>query len=74
MGSRSRDNGHKSDVIDIEVKLVHETDKAWLVEYNEDEEPVWVPMSVGELEKIPNRHNTYTLTIPQRFAEQKGLV
>lgn len=62
----------RSDLVDIEVVLKHETDKAWLV--NEGDFDAWIPKSRGELEKNPAPSRTWTLTIPQGLAEEKGLV
>jgi hypothetical protein len=56
----------KSNLIDIEAYLVHETEKAWLLEMG-DNKPVWVPKSGAEF-------NGTTLTIPEPLALQKGLI
>ena len=56
----------KSNLVDIEARLVHETEKAWLLDFG-GEDPVWVPKSVGEFDGKE-------LTVPQSFAELKGLV
>lgn len=70
-------NYSKSNVVDIECILVHETDDAWLINAeDEDDETknVWVPKSVGELVSKEMSADKYILTVPQRFAEKKELV
>jgi hypothetical protein len=62
----------KSDLIDLTVFLVHETDKAWLVS-PDDELKVWIPKSRGELEKNADG-KTYNLTIPESLATEKELI
>ncbi len=63
---------HGNDTVDITVELKHSTDKAWLVS-DGGKEPVWVAKSQGELERDPGKR-TYTLTIPEYIALQKGLI
>lgn len=60
----------KSELWDGTVELLHETPNAWLV--NDGTKQAWIPKSVGELEK--NNDNSYTLTIPQAWAENKGFI
>jgi len=64
------------ELTDITVELVHETEKAWLVSQGLKDEDgkqinIWIPKSVGELEP---EGNLYILTLPVRYAEDKGLV
>lgn len=56
----------KSNLIDIDARLVHETEKAWLLDFGE-EKPVWVPKSAAEFDGK-------TLTIPEPLALEKGLI
>ena len=58
---------YKSDLVDIDLITHHETAKAWCVSLDEDSEEVWLPKSMVEREG-----DTYT--IPERLAEEKGLV
>lgn len=61
-----------SDLVDVTVVVEHETDKAWLVN-DGGKTKVWVPKSKGEIER--NRDGrTWTLTMPQWLAEDKGFV
>ncbi len=56
----------KSDLIDIEARRVNETEKAWLLDFG-GKEPVWIPKSMGEFDGKE-------LTVPESYAEQKGLI
>ena len=56
----------KSNLIDIEARLVHETEKAWLLDAGE-KKLVWVPKSSAEFDGE-------TLTIPEPLALEKGLI
>lgn len=56
----------RSNLIDIEARLVHETDKAWLLDVG-NEKPVWVPKSAAEFDGE-------TLTMPEPLAMEKGLI
>ena len=58
----------RSNLIDVEARLVHETEKAWLLDTGDDE-PTWLPKSSCELDEA-----TGALTLPQPLAEEKGLV
>ena len=60
-------NHSKSDLVDIDLITVHETAAAWCVALDEDSEEVWLPKSAVE-------RDGGTYTIPERLAEQKGLV
>jgi len=64
----------KSNLIDIEVRLIHSTEKAWLIESDTTPNPVWLPKSQGELERIPGRSGYYTLTIEENRATEKELI
>lgn len=55
-----------SEIVDIEVTLVHQTDDAWLVT-TDGAHKAWIPKSVGELDGT-------TLTLPRSWAEDKELV
>ena len=66
----------KSDLIDIEGIEVHRTPKAILVRFDDDKEPVWLPLSAVEVEPLRVRggQKAVTVTMPQRLAEEKELV
>ena len=57
----------RSNLVDIDVVLVHSTDKAYLIKYDEDKEPVWVPKSLSE-------YANGVLTLPEPVAIEKGLI
>ncbi|WP_114962064.1 hypothetical protein [Tritonibacter mobilis] len=58
----------RSNLIELEARLVHQTDKAWLLDTGE-EEPTWLPKSACEFDE-----DTGILTLPRPLAEEKGLV
>lgn len=62
----------RSDLIDLSVVLVHETDRAVLVDHG-GEGSVWVPKSLCEIERDASG-KTWTLTLPERVAQEKGLI
>lgn len=63
---------HRSDLVDISVVLVHQTEKAVLVDHGGDAN-VWLPRSAIEIEKDANG-KTWTVTLPERLAMEKGLI
>lgn len=75
-GSLTKVSLMKSDLVDLEVALHHQTDKAYLVSTTGDrKDAVWLPKSACELEDQGSRNpGIYTLTLPQSLATEKGLV
>lgn len=63
----------KSDIIDIDVEVVHRTEKAVLVHTGNKEEAVWLPLSMIEIEQgaFPGIE---TVTLRERLALEKGLI
>lgn len=62
----------KSDLVDIEVTVHHETEKAVLVSDDGDRKrAVWLPKSAIEIAGDGLR---VTVTLPERLAIDKGLV
>ena len=60
-------------LIDIDVYVLHETEKAWRVTLDDPKEGVWVPKSQAEIE--PSDDGTAAiLTLPEWLAIEKGLV
>jgi hypothetical protein len=57
-------------LIDIAVELVHQTEKAWLV--NDGVKDHWIPKSIGEMDHQQGR--VYELTIPEWMATEKGIL
>lgn len=53
----------------IEAVLEHETDHAWLLEYDEDKPPVWVPKSLC---RRGDEQDTWVM--PEWLAEREGLI
>lgn len=58
----------QSEIVDIEATLIHETEKAYLIDAGTGEN-VWVPKSIVEHDE---RDGTFTM--PRSYAENKGLV
>lgn len=55
----------RSNLYDFPAKLVHETEKAWLLDVGLDKS-VWIPKEAGEFDGE-------TLTIPEGLAIEKGM-
>jgi len=70
----------RSNLEDISVELVHETDKAWLVTdgtidpKTDKRVDVWVPKSQAELCCGPMGTALWTLTAPEWMLKDKGLL
>jgi hypothetical protein len=62
----------KSELFDFTGKILHETPGAYLINHGKPD-PVWIPKSVCEVEKNTDG-KTYTVTVPQSWAEEKGIV
>jgi hypothetical protein len=60
----------RSDLIDIDVDLIHETDRAVLVSVG-GAKAVWVPKSACEIER---EGKGWKLTLREALAVDKGLV
>lgn len=58
----------RSDLIDVDVDLIHETDRAWLFS-TDGENRIWVPKTLGEYDEDGKQ-----VALPRRIAEEKGLV
>ena len=64
----------KSDLIDIEVYIVRETNLAWCVTaIDVRTDSVWVPKSQCEVERRDDSRFA-TMTMPESFALEKGLI
>ena len=64
----------KSELIDLDVHLIAETEKAILVnlDENEKDDGVWIPKSQIEINK--RQKITVNITMPEWLAIKKGLV
>ena len=58
---------YKSDLIDLEVRLIHETALAWLLDDGKNQ--TWVPKSMCEFDR-----DAGVLTLPEATALEKGLI
>jgi len=54
---------------DIDVIIMHQTDGAWLVKYDADEEAIWIPKSMGEYDEDSGQ-----LTLPENYALEKEMI
>ena len=57
----------KSDLVDIDAELRHETDAAYLLDHG-GKEPVWLPKSMAE----DNGDGTFAM--PEWLATEKGMI
>lgn len=64
----------KSDLVDIEVTIVSQTEKAYKVASDNTGVTEWVPKSQCEYEPGNNWENIGTLTLSRWLAEDKRLV
>ena len=63
----------RSNLIDIDVEVVHRTEKAVLVHTGNKDESVWIPLSQCEIEPS-GFGGIETLTLPEPLALEKGLI
>ena len=63
----------RSNLIEIEVLQLHETEKAALVTLQDLDKGVWLPKSAIEIEPSGGA-GIWTLTIPEPLALEKGLI
>ena len=63
----------KSDIIDITVQKLHETEKAVLVTDSIPEKGVWLARSMIEIEPA-DVGGLYIVTLPEWLALDKGLI
>jgi len=62
----------KSDLVDITVIIIHQTDKAVLVDFG-GKEHVWLPHSQVEVARSPNG-KSHIVTLPEWLANEKGML
>lgn len=62
----------RSDLVDIEVRSIHMTDKAILVT-PDDQKQVWLPFSKIEIAST-GKPNRIIVTMPEAFALEKELI
>jgi hypothetical protein len=63
----------KSNLIDIDVEVVHRTEKAVLVHTGNKEQAVWIPLSQCEIEPS-GIDGIETITLSEPLALEKGLI
>lgn len=59
----------KSNIVDVDVIVVHQTEKAVLVKTDEGGEGVWLPLSQVELDEAAG-----VVTLPEWLALERGLI
>lgn len=65
----------RSDLVDIEVVVRRETEKAWGFDNpNKLRDIIWIPKSLCEVEEKPAPSKQATLTCSRRLATEKGLI
>lgn len=52
----------KRELVDLPCNVMHETDKAWLLDFDGDGKGIWVPKSCGELHLDNETTGTFTCT------------
>jgi hypothetical protein len=63
----------RSDLVDLMLIKVYETDKAVLFKESDgDEDGVWLPKSIIEVHH--KKGNIYEVTLPEYLAHEKGLI
>lgn len=62
----------RSNLVDVEVIIVHQTDKAVLVKSDEEADGVWLPLSQCEVDAEPG--SVGEVTLPDWLATERGLV
>lgn len=64
----------KSELVDIEARLVHQTEKAYLLDAGHaDKRYEWVAKSVVETD-VDRSGDSGIFTMPRNIAEEKGLI
>ena len=63
----------RSNVIDVTVQKLHETDRAVLVTDSIPEKGVWLSKSLIEIEASATG-GLYEVTLPEWLAQEKGLI
>ena len=64
----------KSNLIEIDVEVVHRTEKAVLVHISNVEQAVWIPLSQCEIMSNGGLDGIETLTLTENLAMEKGLI
>ena len=63
----------RSELVEVDVIVVHQTDKAILVRLDEDAANIWLPLSAVEVVRKP-ASNVALVTLSRVMARDKGLV
>ncbi len=63
----------KSNLVDLDVQVLHETEKAAMITLDIPENGVWLPKSQIELNET-GVAGIMTVTLPEWLAQDKGLI
>lgn len=63
----------RSNLIDLTVQLLHETDRAVRVTNSTPDKGVWLPKTQIEIEPA-DKGGLHIVTLPEWLAEEKGLI
>lgn len=63
----------RSDLVDVTLIYVHQTDKAWLFKETEKSDPIWLAKSIVEVHET-KKSGIYEVTMPEHVAQEKGLI
>lgn len=60
-------------LVDIEGIILFSTKAAINFKYDPDKDPIWIPKSIAEIYEDSKTEYT-TITIPENFAYEKGMI
>lgn len=64
-----------SDVVDLSVQFITQTERAVCIREVENGEDIWIPKSQCEIEQTdPKRYHYILLTVETGVAQEKGLI
>lgn len=64
----------KSDLVDIDVEKLHETQRAVLVTTGRPDDAVWLPLAQVEIVPHDSTPGLHTVTMPEWLALDRGLI
>ena len=64
----------KSDLVDLDVEILGETNMAICIRDDEDGGKIWLPKSQIEIKRNINDRKMAVVTLPEWLAIEKGLV
>lgn len=64
----------KSDIIDLTLEILRETERAVHVHDGDEKKAVWLPKSQIEVDTTGQKPGVVVVTLPQWLARDKGLI